>query len=64
MMVQYEVEFVELPLVTEERIELAESETDDNNVQDTGEAVHINFNAHEQAQKAGQKILVLVHWRS
>jgi len=52
MMVSHGVEYIDLPYVTDQRYELAQSEDSSNNVQDRGDCVQVNFIKEEQLKKA------------
>ena len=52
MMTEHEVEYLDLPL-TDQRIALAATEEDDDDIHDRGDCVRIPFKADEQSQTAG-----------
>ena len=52
MMVEHGVEYLDLPLVSEAREELAASESEDNDVQDRGDCVRIDFESNNQLKRA------------
>lgn len=52
MMVKYNVTYLELPITTHERLDLAETEEDNSDVQNRGDVVSIDFLPEEQLKRA------------
>ena len=53
LIAKHEVEYVDLPITSDARLELANLEDDDENVQNRGEVVRIIFCKEEQLQRVG-----------
>ena len=53
LIAKHKVEYVDLPITSDSRLELANLEEDDENVQNRGEVVRIIFCKDEQLQRAG-----------